>query len=71
MNFPLASSTPADLGFAPEPLEPVFASTMTLPVSNPLFTIGATAKSVAVAKQPGFAMYWASAIASRFVSVRP
>ena len=58
-------------GFAPDPEEPVFASTTILPVIKlfvssvlswwPLLfaTSGAKASSVAVAKQPGFAMYCA------------
>ena len=43
-------------GFTPDPLEPVFASTTTFPVTSPLLTIGAKASKVAVAKQPGLAM---------------
>ena len=59
------------LGFAPEPDEPVFASTTTRPVSKLLATSGARPSNVAVAKQPGLLTRRAVRIASRFVSVKP
>ena len=42
-------------GFAPEPDEPVLASTTTRPFSAPDAASGPSPSSVAVAKQPGFA----------------
>jgi len=57
--------------FAPDPEEPVLASTITRPCKRFRAMSGARPSKVAVAKQPGLLMRAAFLIASRFVSVKP
>ena len=58
-------------GFAPEPDEPVFASTTTRPFSAPDAASGPSPNSVAVAKHPGLLTSRAFLISSRLTSVSP